>query len=41
MLNAIYTRYGLDTTILDDLFADESDCLTRLDFANIVSTVLR
>jgi len=41
MLNSIYTRYGLDTTILEDLLNDESSCVTRVDFADTVATILR
>jgi hypothetical protein len=41
MLNSIYTRYGLDTTILDGLLTDENNCVTRNDFADTISTVLR
>jgi len=41
MINAIYTRYGLNTDILDDLLTDESGCVTRIDFADTVSTILR
>ncbi len=41
MLNAIYIRYGLDTTILDSLLNDELSCVTRNEFADTVTTVLR
>ena len=41
MLNAIYTRYGLNTTILEDLLNDEGSCVTRLDFADTIATILR
>jgi len=41
MINAIYTRYGLNTDILDDLLNDETSCVTRIDFADTVATILR
>jgi hypothetical protein len=41
MLNAIYIRYGLDGSLLDDLLNEESSCLTRNEFADTIVTVLR
>ncbi len=41
MINSLYTRYGLNTTILDDLLNDESNCVTRFDFADVIATILR
>lgn len=41
MLNAIYTRYGLLADILNDLLTDENSCLTRGEFADTISTILR
>lgn len=41
MISSIYTRYGLNAEILEDLLNDENSCVTRLDFADAITTILR
>lgn len=41
MFSAIYQRYGLDATLLDQILTEWSSCLSRYDFADAIATVLR